>query len=153
MDATTTTLEISDAMIEAIQAITPRFEHERATLWKYTPSERVNGRAKLENTELRSFDLVWTPGVRSFLWYGNGEAYMADVRVATSYRGVTPDLLAHMIQEDGVDLLRVTAQLPEPVVPGLSHFEQLGVGGYEIDDRGNAIVEHVFRAHWAQFTD
>ena len=140
-------------MRTAIEAIVPRFEPERSFTWRYEATDRVNGRAVLMGKTLRAFDLVWTPGIRSFLWYGNGEAYTALVRVATSYRGVPPDLLAHMIQEDGVDLLKVTSQLPEPVVPGLSHFEQEGIGEYEIDDRANAVVEHVFRVHWAQNTD
>lgn len=141
-------------MIEAVHAIVPRFAHERAQRWKLTRSGRERGRAELAGCALRSFDLVWEPTERgrSFLWYGNGEAYQSLVSVATSYRGIPPDLLTHMLIADGVDLLRAFAQLPS-TSSGISHFVELGLGQYEIDDAANAVVEHRFRVHWAQDTD
>ena len=142
-------------MIDAIHAITPTFEHERDQRWHYTPSDRDRGRAIVRGDSMRSFDLVWTPDgrPRSFLWYGNGEAFQCLLSVTASYRGVPPELLAHMIVEDSRDLLRVMAQLPDPTTPGLSHIEELGPGEYSIDDAANAVVEHRFRVHWAQDTD
>lgn len=140
-------------MRAAIEAAVPSFEHERTFTWRYEATDRVNGRAMLRHKGLRTFDLQWGPGVRSFLWFGNGEAYTAEVRIATSYRGVPQDLLEHMITLDGVDLLRVLTPLGEPTVPGLSHFEGPTIGAYDIDDRGDAVVEHVVRVHWAQNTD
>lgn len=145
---------MSAAFVAAMHALVPTFEHERSATWKHTPSDRERGRALLAGDDLRSFDLTWGPGVPSYLWYASGhEAYQATLRVGTLYRGVPPELLEHMITADAVDLRRMFAQLPEPTVPGLSHVEALGVGDFEIDDAANAVVEHLFRVHWAQFTD
>lgn len=154
MDTTTTTA-IEAAMVEAVCAILPSYEHERSQGWTPHLADRERGRAVLAGQALRTFDIVWTPTERgrSFLWYGNGEAYQAQVSITTSYRGVPPHLLAHMIVLDGVDLLRAFSQLPDPTTPGLSHFEELGLGEYEIDDAANAVVEHRFRVHWAQYTN
>lgn len=150
----TTTSALSTAFIAAMRTIVPTFEHERVSTWRHTPSPRERGAGALFGAGLRSFDLVWGPGLPSFLWYGTGhEAYQATLRVGTSYQGVPPDLLEHMITADAIDLRRMFAQLPEPTVPGLSHVEALGVGDFEIDDTANAVVEHTFRVHWAQLTD
>lgn len=152
---TTTTTAIEAAIVAAIHAIVPTYEHERSQTWQHTPSDRERGRALMAGDSMRSFDVVWTPDARgrSFLWYGNGEAYQCQVSVTASYRGVPPEMLAHMIVADAVDLLRAVSQLPDPTTPGLSHFEELGVGEYSIDDAANAVVEHRFRVHWAQDTD
>ena len=150
----TDTTELSAAFVAALHAVVPRHPHQRATPWKHTPSARERGRAELTGADLRSFDLVWSGVGPSFLWYGTGhEAYMAELRIGTSYRDVPPDILAQMIGDDGIDLRRMFAQLPEPTTPGLSHVEWLGLGQYEIDDRANVVVEHRFRVYWAQFTD
>ena len=153
MDGTTDTSTIEQAVIGAIHAITPRHVHERAARWQYTPSDRLSGRAVMAGDALRSFDLVWRNVGPSFLWYGNGEAYSGELSIGVSYRGVPPDRLAQMIGDDGVDLRSALMALGEPTNTGLSHFEHLGLGEYEIDDSANATVEHRFRCHWAQDTD
>lgn len=150
----TTTHALSAAFVIAFHAITPRHVDHRATRWKYTPGTRERGQAgHLRGTTLRSFDLVWEPGVESRLWYGNGEAYTARMRVAVSYATVPPEEIEHMVTADGVDLMRALRQLGEPTVQGLSHTDYEGCAVVEIDDNANAYAEHIIRVHWAQDTD
>lgn len=152
----TTTRALSAAFIAAIQAITPRYEHARAERWKHTPSGRAagGGAEGLAGTGLRSFELLFDPGVPGEMVKGaDGEDYVARLRVATSYADVPPDELAHMITADAVDLRRTLIALTEPTVDGLIQVEHVGVGAYEIDDQANAVVEHAFTIHWLQNTD
>jgi hypothetical protein len=153
VNGTTDTTTISAIVVDAIHAITPRHVHERAAAWQYTPSDRTGGRAVMAGDALRSFDLVWRGVGPSYLWYGNGEAYTAELGVAVSYRGIPPERLAQMIGDDAIDLRSALMALGEPTHVGVSHFEHLGVGEYEIDDSANATVEHRFQVHWAQDTD
>lgn len=152
----TTTAALSAAFVTAIHAITPRHPHERSARWRYTPSGRsqgggVNG---LKGAALRSFDLAWGPGVPGEMLKGAaGEDYTARLRVATSYFGVPPDELDHMITADAVDLRRALMALTEPTVDGLIQVKEVGVGASLIDDSANAYVEHVFRINWLQNTD
>lgn len=142
-------------MVSALHALTPTYEHERVSKWQHTPCERERGRPVIAGLALRCFDVVWYPRERprSFHWYGNGEAAQCLVSIFASYRNVPPSLLDHMLWEDGIDLMREFTRLGEPTTPGLSHFEELGIGASEVDDLANAWVEHRFRVHWAQDTD
>lgn len=143
-------------MVSAIHGITPTYEHERVQRWQHTPSDRDDrDRPDLADTALRSFDVVWDDESRgrSFLWYGNGEAFQSLVSVWASYRGVAPNLRPHMRREDGVDLLAAFARICEPTTPGLSHFEELGMRRHNVGDTACEVVEHRFRVHWAQNTD
>lgn len=149
----TSTTDLQAAIVAAMHALTPTFEHERSEGWKYTPSDRERGRPLLAGDALRSFDLAWGPALPTFLWYGNGEAYASDLRITTSYRGVPPELLEHTIARDAIDLRRMFAQLPEPTTPGLPHVEARGLGDIDVDDQANAVVSHLFRVHWAQDID
>ena len=149
----TSTTDLQAAIVAAMHALTPTFEHERSEGWKYTPSDRERGRPMLTGDALRSFDLAWGPALPTSLWHGNGAAYGVDLRITTSYRGVPPELLDHMIIRDAVDLNRMFSQLPEPTTPGLSHVEARGLGDIDVDDQANAVVSHLFRVHWAQDID
>lgn len=147
----TTTAALETAVVAALHAIVPTYAHESGKTWTHTPSERRRGRAVLANTDLRSFDLVWSNAAPSFLWQGSGpQAWRADLRICVSYRGVPPELLRHLIVLDGRDLYRALWALPEPTTTGLSHFEFLGLADAEDGDPANAVADHLFRVHWAQ---
>lgn len=150
---TITTRQIATAFVEAILAITPSFEPLRSSRWSHVPTRRQGGRATLQGTSTRSFDLIFSVGVPSYLWYGTGEAYVATCRVATSYSKVDPDRLEHMITQDAVDLRRAFAQLRDPGLPGFVDAIAKGIQGELVDDECNAYVEHSFEIHWHQSTD
>lgn len=151
---TVTTSQLADAFVTALHAIAPTFAHERESgAWKHTPSERSNGRPSLQGTDLRSFDLVVGPGMRSRLWQGGiGSAWKATLEIHTSYRGVPADLLDHMIVADAVDLDRALAKLRDPTVPGFCDAVMLAPRAFDIDDEGNAILAHTFEIHYHQAT-
>jgi hypothetical protein len=159
----TNTYALAQAIIAAIQAIVPRFEPLRSETWQYTPGDRQRGTAlHLLGTPLRSFDLIFEPASRSDLWYGNGHSYSCRLRICTSYAqvnengeasGLEPGLRDHMISADGVDLDRMFRQLTEPTVPGFAHAEYERTGQTYLDDRANAMVEHLFVLHYSQNTD
>lgn len=150
MSTPTTTLALDVAFRAAIQSITPRHEHERVSTWRYTPGPREQGTARhLLGTDLRSFDLLFDPARESQRWYGNGAAYSTRVRICTSYSGVPTDLIDHMRNDDGVDLLRCLMKLSEPTVPGLSSVSYDGATSIN-DEQSNVVVEHVFLVNYAQ---
>lgn len=153
---TTTTDALAAAFVTAIRAITPTYAHERLSGWKHTPSGRDRGGAEgLAGTALRSFDLIWSPGLPTLrCFHGAGaEEYQATMKVATSYANVPPDKLEHMIAADGLDLRRALIRLSEPTVAGLTIAVYTGVAGYSIDDAANAYVEHAFTVTWCQDTN
>ena len=152
----TTTRDLSAAFVAAIHAITPTYAHARDEGWKYTPGGRERGGAEgLHGAALRSFDLLWSPGLptlRCFHGEGN-EEYQATMRVATAYTGLEPSELEHMITADGVDLRRALIRLSEPTTPGLTLALYAGVAGIETDDAANAYVEHAFTVTYVQDTN
>lgn len=150
---TITTTQIRDAFIAAILAITPTFEPLRSSRWSHVPSRRKGGRAQLQGTSLRSFDLIFGGGVPSYLWYGTGEAYVGTCRIATSYSGVDPDILEHMLTADAVDLRRALNELRDPALPGLCDAIAKGITNELVDDEANVYLEHIFEVHWHQNTD
>lgn len=152
----TTTAALSSAFVTAIHEITPTYAHASAEGWKFTPGGRERGGAEgIRGAALRSFDLLWSPGVptlRCFHGEGN-EEYQATLRVATAYTGLAPADLEHMITADGVDLRRAFVRLSEPTTPGLTLALYDGVAGFEIDDAANAYVEHRIIVTWCQDTN
>lgn len=150
---TLTTLQIRDAFRDAIVAIVPTFEPLRAVTWSYTPGARKGGRAVLP-LSTRAFDLVFSAGVPSYLWTGgSGVAYTCRVAVATSYAGVEPELLEHLLTADAVDLRRALAQLRDPTLPGLADVIAQGIENESVDSEANARVDHMFAVHYHQSTD
>lgn len=152
----TTTSALSAAFVTAIHEITPTYAHARAEGWKYTPGGRERGGAEgLGGAALRSFDLLWSPGLPTLrVFHGEGnEEYQATMRVATSYAGLTPADLEHMITADGCDLRRALIRLSEPTTPGLTIALYTGIAGIETDDAANAYVEHAFTVTWCQDTN
>lgn len=150
---TITTQELRDAFADAIEAIVPKMAHEAGSPWLYTPSERSLGRPLLKGTALRSFDLVFGPGMRSRLWQGGiGSAWKCELQIHTSYRGVPADLLDHAIVQDAVDLDRALARLRDPTVPGFCDAVMGPPRMFDVDDEGNAVVAHVFEIHYHQST-
>lgn len=151
---TVTTLQLRDAFIQAIQGLTPTFEPMRSSAkWSHTPSKRKGGKAVLGLAATRCFDLIFGAAVPSYLWFGSGEAYVATLRVATSYSGVEPELLEHMISADAVDLRRVLSMLRDPTLPGLADVTASGIQGESVDSEANVYLEHTFAVHWNQATD
>jgi hypothetical protein len=149
---TITTAELRDAFAAKIRGITPTHEPLRSAAWSWTPSPRRGGRAVLE-PGLRNFDLVFGAGVPSYDWVGGiGTSYRVRVAVATSYAGVEPELLEHMLTQDAVDLWRALLQLRDPTLPGLSHVEPVGLQNAEVDSEANVRVEHVFTISYHQAT-
>lgn len=147
------TLQIRDAFRDAIVAIVPTFEPLRAVTWAYTPGARKGGRAVLP-LSTRAFDLVFSAGVPSYLWTGgSGVAYTCRVAVATSYAGVEPELLEHLLTADAVDLRRALAQLRDPALPGLADVIARGLANESVDSEANARVDHTFELHYHQSTD
>lgn len=152
----TTTAALSAAFVTAIHEIEPRYPHRSAEPWKYTPGGRERGGAEgLHNAAMRSFDLLWSPGLPTLrCFYGEGnEEYQATMRVAVSYADVPVEHIEHMITADGVDLRRALIRLSEPTVPGLTIAVYTGVSAWDIDDAANAYVEHAFTVTWCQDTD
>lgn len=154
MSTPTNTLALSAAFVTAIEAIVPRFEHERVSTWVYTPGELERGTAyHLLGTELRSFDLVWDVGGESRLSYGsNGTAYVARLKICTSYSGVPRELRDHMIMDDSIDLTRMFMQLTEPTVSGFRYATYQRTGQVYLDDQANVMAEHLYDIHWCQDT-
>ncbi len=150
---TTTTHQINEAFVAAIQAITPTFAPLRTSRWSYTPVGRKGGKALLAGEATRCFDLIWGAGVPSYLWFGGGEAYQCKLCVATSYASVEPALLEHMITADGVDLRRALSMLRDPTLPGLADVVAGGTQDESVDSEANATLSFVFTVHWHQHTE
>lgn len=152
----TTTAALYAAFVTAIHEIEPRYTHASGERWKHTPGGRERGGAEgIRNAALRSFDLLWSPGLPTLrCFYGEGnEEYQATMRVAVSYADVPVEHLEHLIASDGVDLRRALVRLSEPTVPGLTIAVYNGVSAWDIDDAANAYVEHLFTVTWCQDTD
>ncbi len=151
---TITTIQLRDAFAQAIQGIVPTFEpHRKDSTWSYTPVKRKGGKAVLGLAATRCFDLIFGAAVPTYLWFGSGEAYTCTLRVATSYSGVEPELLEHMISADAVDLRRVLSMLRDPTLPGLADVIAGGIQGESVDSEANVYLEHTFAIHWNQATD
>lgn len=150
---TTTTATIKAAFITAILGITPTYEPLRSVRWSDTAVQRKGGKAQLMGSQTRNFDLLFGPGLPTYLWFGGGEAYACTLRVATSYSGVEPEHLDHMITADAVDLRRVLSMLRDPTLPGLCDVIASGIQGEQVDSEANVYLEHVFQVHWHQQTE
>ena len=109
---TITTTQIRDAIVEKLRAIVPSFEPLRTIGWAYTPSSRKGGRALLAPAT-RNYDLIFGAGQPLYrtapaaAWVGGGGsrcAYGCRLAIATSYAGVEPELLEHLITADNIDL-------------------------------------------------
>lgn len=152
---TVTTLELRDAFIAAILAITPTMEPLRDVRWSYVPSPRKGGVAVLP-AATRNFDLVFSAGVPFYgvgSWVGSvGASYKFRLAVATSYAGCDPDLREHLATADGVDLKRALERLRDPSVPGLVNIEAQGLQNERADSEANATTEHVFIVSYHQAT-
>lgn len=145
----TTSTALSAAIKAAIEALTPTAVP--LSTWNYVTGARAQGTAlHLLGTALRTFDLIFEPGVESRLWYGNGSAYTCLLRIATSYADQPPDVRDHLIMDDGVDLMRMFMQLAEPTVAGFAYAVQQRTGPIHTDEESNAMVEHLFDLHWSQ---
>jgi len=150
---TITTSQLRDAFRDAILAIVPTMEPLRDVRWSYVPSKRKSGRAVLPPAT-RNFDLIFSAAVPSYLWQGgSGTAYTCRVGVATSYAGVEPELLEHLLTADAVDLRRALAQLRDPALPGLADVITNGLQNEQVDNEANVYVEHVFAVHYHQNTE
>ena len=118
---------------------------------------RKGGKPELMGKATRSYNMVWGVGAPTYAWFGSGTAYAARLAIATSYAGVDPQLLQHMLTADGVDLrdaLNVLRDGTEDVsVGGLCDMPYLGLQNEDADDLGNIYVEHVFTIHYHQATD
>lgn len=157
---TLTTLQITDAFVEKITAIEPTLYQLRECRWAFTPSQhkQVGGGAELA-AATRNFDLVFGAAVPSYTaqpeasWVGGvGTAYIVQMSVATSYAGVSSDILAHMLTQDSVDLRRALWMLRDPTLPGLVNVEGLGIVNARVDSEANVYVEHRFQIHYHQAT-
>lgn len=151
---TLTTLQICDAFIAKILEIEPTLVEMRQIRWSFaaSPHRQLGARAVMAPST-RNFDLMFGAGVPSYTWRGGtGTAYQVRLGVATSYAGVSPDILTHMVTADSVDLRRAFEQLRDPTLPGLVNIEALGIENENVDDDANAYVEHVFRIHYHQAT-
>jgi len=155
-----TTLEIRAAVVAKIVTITPSCEPLRSIAWSFTPSARRGGRAVLAPAT-RNYDLIF--GVAQPLyrtdpaasWVGGGGsrcAYGCRMAIATSYAGVEPDILAHLLTADAIDLHAALRQLRDPTLPGFSNAEPGGLAAEVMDSEANIYVEHVFVLHFNQAT-
>lgn len=153
---TTTTEIIRVAFVTAIQGINdtgPTFAPMRDIRWSYTPVKRKGGRAMLQGMATRNFDLIFGRGKPSYLFFGNGETYVAPFKVAVSYSGVEPELRDHMFQADAVDLRRVLSMLRDPTLPGLCDLIDTGSSNENFDLESTGYAEHAFELHWYQDTN
>jgi len=157
---TLTTLEIRDAIVAKLRAIVPSFEPLRTIGWAYTPSPRKGGRAVLP-LATRNYDLIFGAGQPLYRtapaasWVGGGGsrcAYGCRLAIATSYAGVEPELLEHLITADNIDLHLALRQLRDPTLAGFSNAEPLGTANEAVDSEANVYLEHVFTIHWNQAT-
>lgn len=152
---TLSTLAMADAFRDKILTIVPTLEPLRDIRWSHTPSQhrQLGGRAVLP-PGCRNFDLLFGVGQPDYSqWTGGiGTAYVVRVAVATSYSGVSHDILAHMLTSDAVDLRRAFDQLRDPTLPGLVNVEPAGIANDVVDSEANIYVEHVFLISYHQAT-
>ena len=157
---TITTTQIRDAIVEKLRAIVPSFEPLRSIGWSHTPSPRKGGRAVLP-LATRNYDLIFGIGQPLYrtapaaAWVGGGGsrcAYGCRLAIATSYAGVEPELLEHLITADNIDLHLALRQLRDPTLAGFSNAEPLGTANEAVDSEANVVLEHVFTLHWNQAT-
>lgn len=150
---TVTTLQLRDAFVAAILAIVPTMESLRDVRWSYVPSPRKNGQAALP-PGTRNFDLVFKAATPSYLWTGGvGTAYEVKVAVTTSYAGVEPETLEHLLTADAVDLRRALNQLRDPTLPGLANVISLGLANEQLDNEQGIVVDHTFAVNYHQATE
>lgn len=157
---TITTTEIRDAIVAKLAAIVPSHEQLRDIHWSYTPSARKGGRAVLPRAT-RNYDLIFGIGQPLYRtapaasWVGGGGsacAYGCRVAIATSYAGVEPELLGHMVTADNIDLHLALRQLRDPTLAGFSNAEPGNIANESTDSEGNCYLEHVYTIHWNQAT-
>lgn len=150
---TVTTKELAAAFIAKILAITPTYESFRSTRWSHVAVGRKGGRALLQGSAMRSFDLIFGAALPSYEWFGTGEAYSVKLSVAVSYAALAPDQLEHILTADAVDLRRALNQLRDPTLPGLTDVRAVGISNESVDSEANVYVEHTFAVHYHQNTD
>lgn len=153
---TITTTQLKDAFRDAILAITPSYEPLSSIRWSYVPSLRPKGRAQLEGLGTRSFDILIRGGRPAYLWYSGGESYTASLAIATSYSGIEPEQLDHLLLADAVDLRKALYQLRDPVLSGFVGFgvaDEFVIRNELVDDNANTYVEHTCSIFWNQATD
>ena len=109
----------------------------------------------------RNYDLIFGIGQPLYRtapaasWVGGGGsrcAYGCRLAIATSYAGVEPELLEHLITADNIDLHLALRQLRDPTLAGFSNAEPLGTANEAVDSEANVVLEHVFTLHWNQAT-
>jgi hypothetical protein len=153
MQSTITTLQLRDAFVTAIVAIVPTMEALRDVRWSYVPSPRKNGQAAVPSAT-RNFDLSFRNATPTYLWNsGIGTAYEVRLAVTTSYAGVEPETLEHLLVADAVDLRRALNQLRDPTLPGLYNVIALGLANEQLDNEAGVLVDHVFAVHYHQATE
>lgn len=155
---TVTTTEIEAAVKVALRDLVPRYEPLRSCRWAYEDrAGRKGGRVELMGKATRTYCLVWGVGTPTWRWLGMlGTAYAVRLAVATSYAGVNPQQLQHMLGEDATDLWDCLNRLrdgSESSVPGLCGIDVLGMQNDDADDLGNIYIEHAFTIHWNQATN
>ncbi len=151
---TLSTIAMADAFRDKVLAIVPTLEPLRAIRWSFSPSQhrQLGGRAVLPPA-CRNFDLLFGVGQPDYGWVGGiGTAYALRLAVATSYSGVSHDILTHMITSDAVDLRRALNELRDPTLPGLVNVEPAGIANDAVDSEANIYLEHVFTISYHQAT-
>jgi len=139
----TNTKALHDAFVAAIRGTTPRYEYLSSSTWHHMPAARGT---ELEGAALRNFYLTMSPAQPNELFFGQGQSYGCQLRVYTSYAGLEPHHIDHMVSADGVDLRDTFHGLFDPTTPGLFSCEYVGadVDGADIDEAGNVTLAHVF---------
>lgn len=145
----TNTKALHDAFVTAIRGITPRYGYLSSSTWHHSPAARDT---EIEGAALRNFYLEMSPARANDLFFGQGQSYETTLRICTSYSGVEPAHLDHMITADGIDLWQTFEGLYDPTTPGLFSCEYDGadVDGADIDEQGNVTLDHVFRVVFNQ---
>lgn len=140
----TTTKALHDAFVIAIRGITPRYTYLSSSTWHHTPQARDT---EIEGAALRNFYLEHAPARANDDFFGQGQSHEYVLRIVTSYAGVEPFHLDHMITQDGVDLWMTFESLYDPSTAGLYACEYQGADadGASIDENGNVVIDHVFR--------
>lgn len=151
---TLSTVTMADAFRDRILSIVPTLEPMRNIRWSFTPSQhrRLGARAVLLPA-CRNFDMLFGVGQPDYAWVGGtGTAYALRLAVATSYSGVSYDILSHMITSDAVDLRRALNELRDPTLPGLVNVEPAGIANDSVDSEANIYIEHTFLVSYHQAT-
>lgn len=128
---TTTREAIIDHFEGLLRTLEPTFEQERDCRWARVHD--AAGAGDSEGAELRRYVVVLGKDRLTRDAYSGGEVYTFQLDIHTACGGVSSDVLAHLVDEDHLDLRRTFEAELEPGTGGFGGIFRVDDLGFEMD--------------------